>query len=270
VSATHEFDEVTEVTPLGDGRFAAAVADGWDIGGIPNGGYVMAIGAAAMAAACGRPDPVSINGRFLQVTRPGELEISTEVLRVGKYHTSVRATLTQGDDRPVELVGTFGDLAQAPADSPIAPAAPDLGAPGDGFPSSLNPGGAFIPPPISEKVELRMHPDSVGFALGAPTGAARMDCWARFADGRPPDPLALVLFADALPPAVFNAEVAPAWTPTVELGVQCLRRPSPGWLACSTFVSVIAGDYLTEDGMIWDGEGRLVAVSRQLAMMPRS
>jgi acyl-coenzyme A thioesterase PaaI-like protein len=266
---TYEFDRATATAPLGAGRYGATVIDGWDIRGVPNGGYVLATAARAMAHACDRPDPVAVNGRFLQMTSPGEIEIVTEVLRSGKHHATVRGTVRQSDRITVEMLGTFSDLSGAPADSPLGPAPPDLGAPGDGYSSAMASSEVFEPPLISERVELRIHPDSVGFGLGRPTGAGLMRAWARFADGRPPDPLAIVLFVDALPPAVFNTDVKPSWTPTVELTVHCLRRPAPDWLAIETRVGAIVGAYLTEDATVWDAQGRIVAVGRQLAMMPR-
>ena len=40
-SIASRFDADTEVVPVGDG-LRTVIADGWDIGGKPNGGYVLA------------------------------------------------------------------------------------------------------------------------------------------------------------------------------------------------------------------------------------
>jgi acyl-CoA thioesterase len=79
----------------------------------------------------------------------------------------------------------------------------------------------------------------------------------------------VVLAADAFPPAIFNAELGLGWTPTVELSVQ-VRNPSPsGWLACRYATKFVTDGMLEEDGELWDEAGNLVALSRQLALLPR-
>lgn len=45
--------------------------------------------------------------------------------------------------------------------------------------------------------------------------------------------------------------------------------PEPGWLRCKFTTRFITGGVLEEDGEVWDSTGRLVAQSRQLALMPR-
>jgi len=46
-------------------------------------------------------------------------------------------------------------------------------------------------------------------------------------------------------------------------------RPAPGWLACAFTTRFVTGGFLEEDGEVWDATGRLVAQSRQLALVPR-
>jgi acyl-CoA thioesterase len=45
--------------------------------------------------------------------------------------------------------------------------------------------------------------------------------------------------------------------------------PAPGWLRCRFTTRFVTGGLLEEDGEIWDQSGRLVALSRQLALVPR-
>jgi acyl-CoA thioesterase len=42
-----------------------------------------------------------------------------------------------------------------------------------------------------------------------------------------------------------------------------------GWLRCRFTTRFVTGGYLEEDGEVWDEAGRLVAQSRQLALLPR-
>ena len=54
---------------------------------------------------------------------------------------------------------------------------------------------------------------------GDKSGIAETAGWLSFSDGRPIDSLALLLVADAFPPAVFNLELDAGWVPTVEMTV---------------------------------------------------
>ena len=95
-----------------------------------------------------------------------------------------------------------------------------------------------------------------------------MRAWCRFADGREPDPLALVTFADALPPTSW-AMGRMGWAPTVQLQVLVRALPAPGWCLVEARANEVADGWLAEDYRIWDSTGRLVAQSRQLARVPR-
>ena len=91
----------------------------------------------------------------------------------------------------------------------------------------------------------------------------------RFLDDEPIDAFGLILVADAFPPTIFNADLPVAWTPTLEMTTQVRGLPEPGWLRCKFSTRFITGGMLEEDGEVWDASGRLVALSRQLALVPR-
>jgi acyl-CoA thioesterase len=98
-----------------------------------------------------------------------------------------------------------------------------------------------------------------------PGEIARLEGWMRFVDGREPDVAAVPLLADAFPPAVLDIAES-AWVPTVELTVHVRARPAPGWIAASFRTRFLSAGYFEEDGELWDSTGRLVALSRQLAV----
>jgi acyl-CoA thioesterase len=95
-----------------------------------------------------------------------------------------------------------------------------------------------------------------------------MTFWLRFKDGRPPDSLALVAMVDAAYPAVL--EIGEPASSTVQLTVHVRARPVPGWLACRVTTRHVIGGYHEEDFEIWDADGKLVAQSRQLALLAQS
>lgn len=266
----HGFAADTAVAPAGEGRWTATVHEGWDIAGNANGGYLLAIAARGMAAAAGRPDPVTLTAHYLAPARPGPVEVATEVVKSGKRFTTVQATLL-GADRPLlAVLGTFGDL--APTDGAAAPSRvedvpPELPPVDDCVP--LVPGDTGMPPPFARRVDIRMHPDDAGFSRGRPSGEMRLRGWFRLPDDQPLDTLALVLATDAYPPTIFNADLPVGWTPTVELTTHVRARPAPGWLRCAFTTRFVTGGFLEEDGVVWDDTGTLVAQSRQLALVPR-
>ncbi|HSM43661.1 MAG TPA: thioesterase family protein [Acidimicrobiia bacterium] len=105
--------------------------------------------------------------------------------------------------------------------------------------------------------------------MGEKSGNPLMRGWFRLRDDEPMDTHALVLAADAFPPAIFNSNLPVGWTPTVDLSVQVRNPPPSGWLACRFATRFVTGGLLEEDGELWDESGRLVALSRQLALVPR-
>jgi acyl-CoA thioesterase len=248
-------------------RWSAVIAEGWDIAGNANGGYLLAVTARAMSAAIGRPDPVTVTAHYLAPGRPGQASVSVEVIKQGRTFGTATATLEK-DDRPLlRVLGTFGELTDNGGLQLV-----DLDPPSMPPPEGCIPVDATetFPPPFMAKVELRLHPDDATFRGGNPSGHARMRGWLRLRHGEAADTIALLCAADAFPPAVFNASLPVAWTPTIELTTHVRYRPEPGWLRCQFATHFVSGGFLEEDGEIWDATGRLVAQSRQLALVARS
>lgn len=266
---TGRFAAASAVRSVGDGRYAGEVAEGWDLAGVANGGYLTSMAARALSERTGRPDPVTVTTHFLAPARPGPVTIDTDVVRAGRRFATARATLAD-DTRPLlTVLGTFGELPSGTDDGErlvVDGAPPPLPDPDECF--LMDPANASVPA-IFSKVEIRLHPDDAGFAAGSPPGAARMRGWFRLPDGEELTSTALLLVVDAFPPTVFNAALPVAWTPTVELTTHVRARPAPGWLAASFRSRFVTDGFLEADGEVWDGTGRLVAQSRQLALVPR-
>jgi acyl-CoA thioesterase len=260
----HAFDADTAVARDGEHRYTARLTDRWHaIGGTPNGGYMLAVALRALAAEMPLPDPLVTSAYFLRAGAAGPAEVRTEVVRAGRRTATGAATLHQDGREIVRLVSTFGDLGNASGRTQTFGQPPDLPAPED-MPDVL--GGSGMPGvTITERLEYRT-PEPPGWVRGAPGGVPRLEFWMRFRDGREPDPIALAALVDGAAPAVLDLGVP--GSATLELTVHVRGRPAPGWLACRAATRHVIGGYHEEDFEIWDSRGRLVAQSRQFALLP--
>lgn len=258
------FEKASAVRRLGETAWAAEIAPGWDIGGNADGGYLLAIAARAAGEAAERPDPVTVTAHFLAPGRPGPVTIEVRIIRRGGRFVTVTAVLASADRPLLALLGTFGELGGYVGPERVEAAPPPLPPPEE---CALVVPSETFPPPFMGRVELRLDPGEAGF--GAASGPPRVSGWFRFPEGEVVDTLGLLVAVDAFPPTVLRAGLPLAWVPTVELTAHLRARPEPGWLRCAFTTRFITGGFLEEDGEVWDCTGRLVAQSRQLALIPR-
>lgn len=260
-----QFDTATTATPLGGGKYDTPIEDGWDINGNANGGYLLALVANAMRNECGRAQPVSITMHYLSPAPAGPATTQTEVVKAGRRLATVVASLQREGKDLARAIGTFGDI-----DSSQGPQSNTLDElqlpPYDECPVRSSNGP--VPFGLSARLAMRIHPDDVGFATGNPPGRAEVRGYFAFADDRPVDPLSLLLAADAFPPVMFNLYGMLGWVPTVEFTVHLRGIPAPGPIACRFRSRVVQGGFWEEDGEMWDSNGQVVAMSRQLALVP--
>ncbi|MFD7941853.1 thioesterase family protein [Streptomyces sp. NPDC059744] len=269
-----EFDKDTAVTLREEGVYDAELSAGWTIIHAVNGGYLLAMLGRALGEALPHPDPFSVSAHYLTASVPGPAVIRTQVVRTGRTLSTGQASLFQyaEDGTEVErirVLGTYGDLDSLTDDIRTSVKPPDMApieqcfGPGDG-PAPI-PGSSAI----TERLDIKLDPSTVGWAIGAPSGKGEMRGWFGLADGRDADPYSLLLTVDALPPTSFELGLK-GWTPTIELTTHIRCRPAPGPLRVSITTRNLAGGFLEEDADVWDSADRLVAQSRQLARAPRS
>jgi acyl-CoA thioesterase len=274
-----EFDRGTAVAeqPGLPGRYRADLGTGWRIGGGINGGMLLATAARALSARlggqAGHTDPFAVSAHYLSTARPGPATVRTEVVRRGRTVSHGQASLLQpGADgtetERLRVIAAYGDLGTLSEEVRTSAAPPQLPPPDRCVPTAQAPPAFLGQADLLRRFDLRLDPATVGWAIGNPSGAGTIRGWLRLADGREPDPLMLLLAADALPPVTFDLGLL-GWTPTLELTVHVRAEPAPGWLLISHSTRNLAGGYLEEDAEIWDSRGRLVAQSRQLAATPR-
>ncbi len=246
--------------------WSATIFPGWDISGNANGGYLLAMAARALGATLDRPDPVTLTAHYLAPGTPGPVTIDASVVKQGRRFGTATATL-RSEHRPIlSAIGTFGDLAEAGGPELVDRGAPSMPDPDDCVPVVAT---DTFPPPFMGRVALRLHPDDAQFLVGSQSGHALMRGWFSLLDDEPVDTIALLCAVDAFPPTAFNAQLPVAWVPTVELTVHVRARPAPGWLRCQFTTHFVTDGFLEEDGEVWDANDRLVAQSRQLALVPR-
>ncbi|MEZ5376739.1 MAG: thioesterase family protein [Acidimicrobiales bacterium] len=264
------FLRATSVSPdkSVDGRYHGEVHDGWDIGGNANGGYLISIAARAMAAASGRAHPVTLTAHYLSPGRPGPVTIDTEIVKSGKSFVTVTGSM-RAEGKPVlQLLGAFSDI-KPTGDVLLANGAPPDLPPVEECIARSDAADHPDLPPFHNKVELRLHPEDSVSAEGVRSGKALVRGWFRLIDDEPLDAFALLQASDAFPPTIFNANLPVAWVPTLELTVQVRSDPAPGWLRGVFTTRFVTDGLLEEDAELWDSTGRLVALSRQLALVPR-
>jgi acyl-CoA thioesterase len=257
------FDVDTALERLDDGRYRGTMTDRWTVGAGPNGGYVAAFALRAVLRESTLPDPLSMTVHYLARPGAGPVDVLVETLRVGRGHTTLSFRLVQGEIKAAGIVTLGRHREPGPYD--FAPPAPEPG---------LAPEASLPLPPrempgssLWRRLDLRISKPEDVFYLRETPGEATTGGWTRFADGRPVDALAVPLFLDCWPPAVFcrTLQPSPAGTPTLELTVHWRDRPGPGWHRTSFETRLVAGGYMDENGELWSEDGRLVAESRQLA-----
>jgi acyl-CoA thioesterase len=234
---------------------------GWSIGGRPNGGYLMAVLARAATDAVDRPHPLAVSGHFLRPPAGGPAEVRVDVAKTGRTVSTVRATLWQDDKACLDTLVTAGELAGGPVDFAAAPM-PVLPTPDE----CRSRAEAPFRVELLDHVDVRIDPSTAPFP--EPNGTPMIQGWMRFHDGADADALALALAVDAMPPTVFHLGRL-GWAPTVELTFLLRGVPAPGWLAFRAQATLLADGWFDEDATVWDSSGRLVAQSRQLALVGR-
>ena len=271
-----ELDRAIAVTDRGDGDYRADLQPGWLIGDALNGGYLMAVVGNAISASladAGQPDPFAFSAHFLSAAAPGPAVVGTRLVRRGGRHSTVAASLVQHEDgtavERITVLATYGDLTRNVAAVRTTALPPDLPPPDRCVPSSATDDELRRMVPFMDRFDIRLEPASAGWAVGEPSRRGVLQGWLRLVDDRPLDPLALLLAVDAMPPTTFDLGL-PGWAPTLELTAHVRANPAPGWVKVRCESRNMADGYFEEDCEVWDSAGRLVAQSRQLALVPRT
>lgn len=258
----YEFDDAIRTNPDGTVEFP----ERWTMGpGFAHGGYLMSVALAAATNASRHSDPVTMSAHFVRPGRQGTASVESRSIKEGRSLSTVSVDLVQNGSISVSTITTFGDLSNASDIRFQSIERPDLPPPEKCIRSdrSKHP----LIPRMVDNLDQYLTPESVAWASGQTLDIARMEGWVAFADGRPIDCVSLPMFADALPPPVFSVGAFAPWTPTVELTLHVRRIPKTSRLGVSFHTDLIGGQFFESSGTLWDEDGRLVAMSRQLQLI---
>jgi Thioesterase-like superfamily len=249
----------------GDAHDYTADLDGqWSVVSKLNGGYLLAVLATAAVDAAGpdHPHPTAVTAQFVASPEPGPAEVSVRIRRRGRTVVQLHAELRSGGACCVEALVTCGRLqpAAAPYWSDVRP--PELPPEEDCVPMPAD--GSGRPMPIFDAISVLMDPVTAGFAAGRPSGTGGMTAWLRIPPDRP-DPAALLVALDTLPPATFDLGVTAPWVPTLQLTAYLRALPAPGPLRVRQRARLVGADRVDEECDVWDSTGALVASAFQLA-----
>jgi len=261
----HLFDQdvsLTEAEPL---RYKGFVQDNWSVNGIPNGGYLMAIVANAMALASDKRSTPIVTANYLSRTVIGEADLHVEMITRSTQFNRLQASLIQDGREKIRSFGTFADEKIECVLERYETAAP-LVAPLEACVTSPK-----IPNlTLLDNLDIRLDPECAGWFFGKLSDKSEHKGWIRFRDDRPFDLISIFLLADSFPPAVFASQGMVAWVPTIEMSVNVRKIPATRWLKGIFRTRFITCGLLEEDGELWDEEGNLVAISRQIAQYRKS
>jgi acyl-CoA thioesterase len=260
-----EFDEGTAVTRVAEDTFAANVSTDWWVFTGANGGYLASVLLRALTERVGDPLRMarSLTVHYLRPPASGAATITTRLVRAGRSVATVTATMVQNDAEVALATAVFAYPRPSVAfHDAVMPAV----TPVDETPPPAWPRESF--PPISQRFEYRPVRSQ---AIFAGEDRAEVGTWLRLREPRRLDPVLLATIADAAVPAIFPKATAPVAATTIDLTVHFRSAadtdPGDGW-CLGMFASTVAVDgFVEEDGEIWSPDGRLLAHSRQLAIV---
>lgn len=243
--------------------YRAHIHRSWWIVMGPNGGYVAAIVARAAVDAVADPERRlhSITLHYLRPPVEGPCEVTVDVERIGRGLTTVTLRMHQ-DGRPI-VVGLAALATRRDSVTIDQLERPDVPLPED-----------LPAPTFTSGIEMGQHFDNrpvFGNRLGGgdPPHLARTGGWMRYVEPTPVDEITLLALADAWWPPMMEVVDEPMALPTVDLTVHIRALPEdPMDAVLGEFTSPLAADgYTIEDGRLWSRGGRLLAESRQLAVL---
>jgi hypothetical protein len=256
----HLFDADISFDHSDPKRFKGAVSPHWSVNGNPDGGYLMAVMANAMARVSSKKATPIFTANYVSRCFPGEAEILVEEIIASTQFSRFEARLIQEGKEKIRMLGTFSRELEECFIRKYEAAPPEVAPLDQCIQIPVLPGYTLF-----EQMDVRLDPACAGWMQDHLTEASEQRGWITFKDERPHDLCSILLAADSFPPAILASQGMLAWVPTIELSVNIRNVPETRWLKCVFRTRYINCGLLEEDGELWDGTGELVAISRQIA-----
>lgn len=256
-------DDAIASEALGDGIHRVQITADWNTANqTPNGGYLLALLQNAVRQESTHPDALSAAITYFRPAQAGPADIRVRALREGRRVSTHDAVLVQDGKEVAHAVVSTHDWEAAGSVEHTPHPAPDVPGPEECADASrLVPAGMV---PILDRFHYRA-PVLAGWLRGEPTGVTESLCWIRAVDGRPVDGVLAGAMTDAFPPV--TAEIGHLASATIQLTVHYRRRPETVWALGHVVTRHVIAGYHDEDVELWDEQGRLIAQSRQLAIL---
>lgn len=261
----HRFDQDTDITPITPGQFQTMISGNWSINGIPNGGYLMALAAKTMLIHSDKKMTPILTANYLARSSPGAAAFAVETICSSSQFTRVQAKLFQHGQETVRAMGTFSRELDECLIVRHEEGPPEL--------PSRDRCVSFPHMPkftLYDQMDILLTPESLNWMQGNPANQSEIQGWAAFKTERPFDIPSIALITDSFPPPIFASQGIVGWVPTIELTISIRNIPQTTWLKCRFRTRHINCGLLEEDGDVWDENGELVAVSRQIAQFRKS
>ena len=261
----HVFDKDMGLDGNGEEGLKITLTDGWSINGNPNGGYLMAVLTVAMRQKSDKKWPSIITANFMKKTALTQTVVPVECILQSTSFTRLQSSLIQDGIETVRAWGTFSDENVCLGESRYEQSEPEIASVETCFPIPLF--GRYT---LYKNMDVRLDPKCSGLFEGKLSPISEHKGWISFKDERPVDAPALILMADAFPPPVLSSHGMVAWVPTVELSINVRSLPETKWVKACFKSRYITCGLVEEDGELWDEEGNLLAISRQIAQFRKS
>jgi Thioesterase-like superfamily len=260
---TNNFSRSTTLKALNHDTHNIVISDLWNVGKIPNGGYLMAHAALAIAAHSEHPHPLSVTGYYLDKSDNGEAQVKTELLRSGKSISNFSSSLIQENSERIRFTAAFTDFGQVKGESFCEEQAPSIKT----FENCIPVKEVAPYLRIYDQFDMRFDPKSVGWNHGKLNSVSEMNVWLEFKDGSLFDVFSLLMVPDVLPPAVFNRIGPNGWVPTIQMTVNIKAIPQTTRIQIRARTRYLTNSILEEDVEVWDDKANLLATSRQIAKL---
>lgn len=261
------FDQDTSVSEVGEDTFTGVIVPGWSTGRGPNGGYIAACILRALTERVA--DPLrrvrSFTVHYLAPPSTEPFRVQTTVEKTGRSATFISAQMIQDDRLVAKAMAAF--ITPQPG-----PDFQDVEAPKVAPPEECPPLGGEVEHLVEMRSQFKAR-FATGYQPFSESPTAETGGWMRLVENRPTDSFALVVYTDGWLPAVYSKLPGRYAAPTVDLSVHFRATDDPLPIADDAYCLVrfstrmASGGFIEEDGEVFTADGRLVAQSRQLAIL---